>query len=210
MFVRRFPPAETAGAALPGGEMSQHAPNRRRRGRICAVGNGHYASPPLVLSRLPSKGHATLSDRTGCARRATSGDRSIMIQTPSSGRRLFLLGVFLGALAGLLLLGRSAEAHAIIVSSTPAANSKMPQGPLDILLQFNSRIQIDLSRVDLVDPAGKVAALSIAEGNTGGSLTAQARADAAGKWTLRWQVLSVDGHITRGEIPFVVTDKTVP
>ena len=135
---------------------------------------------------------------------AVSGDKSIMIQTPSLGRRLFLLGAFASALAGLLLAGPRAEAHAIIVSSKPAANSKVPQGPLDILLQFNSRIQIDLSRVDLVDPAGKVSPISIAEGSAGGSLVAQATTDMLGKWTLRWQVLSTDGHITRGEIPFLV------
>ncbi len=133
-----------------------------------------------------------------------------MIKTPSLGRRLFLLGAFAGALAGALLPARRAEAHAIVVGSKPAANGKVAQGPLEILLQFNSRIQIDLSRVDLVDPAGKVSALSIAEGSASGSLAARARADAVGRWKLRWQVLSADGHITRGEIPFVVVDQTTP
>ena len=93
-----------------------------------------------------------------------------MFQSPSPRRRFFLLAVFASAFAGPLLSAPRAEAHAIIVSSKPAANSKVPHGGLDILLQFNSRIQIDLSRLDLVDPAGKVSVLAITDGAAGGSL----------------------------------------
>ena len=127
-----------------------------------------------------------------------------MFQSPTPRRRFFLLAVFAFAFGGPVLSAPRAEAHAIIVSSKPAANSKVTHGGLDILLQFNSRIQIDLSRLDLVDPAGKVSVLAITDGAAGGSLTAQATAEATGQWKLRWQVLSTDGHITRGEIPFLV------
>ena len=37
------------------------------------------------------------------------------------------------------------------------------------------------------------------------SLEAKASHLAAGRYTLRWQVLAIDGHITRGDIPFTVT-----
>lgn len=30
---------------------------------------------------------------------------------------------------------------------------------------------------------------------------------APGAYTLRWQVLAVDGHITRGDVPFTVAPK---
>ena len=133
-----------------------------------------------------------------------------MNQDQSSRRRLFLLGVFAFMLAGLLLPGHGAEAHAIIVSSKPAVNAKVPQGPFDIVLQYNSRIDIDLSRASLVDPAGRVLALKTTSGDTPGSLVAKGNADTIGQWKLRWQVLSTDGHITRGEIPFLVVAKTAP
>jgi len=35
-------------------------------------------------------------------------------------------------------------------------------------------------------------------------LSARAQQLAPGKYTLRWQALAVDGHITRGEVPFTV------
>ena len=33
-------------------------------------------------------------------------------------------------------------------------------------------------------------------------IDAEAHLETPGEWRLRWQVLSIDGHITRGDIPF--------
>lgn len=118
------------------------------------------------------------------------------------------LAAFVVLLAAVFFAAQRAEAHAIIVSSKPAANSQVPEGPVDVLLQYNSRIDLNHSRVSLVDPAGKVTALKAEAGVTQGSLTAQGKVDAPGKWIIRWQVLSLDGHITRGEIPFQVVAPT--
>jgi methionine-rich copper-binding protein CopC len=116
-----------------------------------------------------------------------------------------------GLFAAACLLGAGgAEAHAIIVGAKPAVNAKVPEGPLDILLQYNSRIDVSLSRLSLTDPAGKSSVLEIAGGNKPGLLTAKASLNAPGQWLLRWQVLSIDGHVTRGEIPFTVEAKTAP
>ena len=125
-------------------------------------------------------------------------------------RRRLLPATLVLAFAAALFIAPAAFAHAIIVSSKPAANSQVPQGPVEILLQYNSRIDATHSRVSLVDPAGKVAALNVADGSTPGSLTAAGTTDAPGTWIIRWQVLSVDGHITRGDIPFQAVAKTTP
>ena len=118
------------------------------------------------------------------------------------------LAAFVVLLTVAFFAAQRAEAHAIIVSSKPAANSQVPEGPVDMMLQYNSRIDLEHSRVSLVDPAGKVTALKADAGATQGSLTAQGKVDAPGKWIIRWQVLSLDGHITRGEIPFQVVAPT--
>lgn len=124
-------------------------------------------------------------------------------------RRRFLSATGLLA-AACLLCASGAEAHAIIIGAKPAANAKVPGGPLDILLQYNSRIDVSLSRLSLTDPAGKSSVLEIAGGHKPGLLTAKANLSAPGQWLLRWQVLSIDGHVTRGEIPFTVEAKTAP
>ncbi|MEA2780625.1 MAG: copper resistance protein [Rhodospirillaceae bacterium] len=113
-------------------------------------------------------------------------------------------------LALLLLPTAGAEAHAIIMTSKPAVNSKVAEGPFEIFLQYNSRIDMARSRVIVVAPDGHTIRVAITPGNSPGSMTGHVTADMPGRWTLRWQVLSADGHITRGEIPFVVTGKTAP
>jgi methionine-rich copper-binding protein CopC len=71
-------------------------------------------------------------------------------------------------------------------------------------LKFNSRIDGAHSRLYLVDPAGKVQTLVLAPQDAPDALTAQSVKLAAGAYTIRWQALASDGHITRGEIPFMV------
>jgi methionine-rich copper-binding protein CopC len=121
-----------------------------------------------------------------------------------------LLGTWLAVIFAGLLLPASAEAHAIVMTSKPAVNSKVAEGPFEILLQYNSRIDMARSRLVLAASDGHTMPLAITAGNSPGSISAHATADVPGRWTLRWQVLSADGHITRGEIPFVVIGKTDP
>jgi methionine-rich copper-binding protein CopC len=119
--------------------------------------------------------------------------------------RLALFGLLLA-----LLPLASARAHAIIVASKPVVNASLPQGPLAIELTFNSRVDLSLSRLDLVGPDGHGQRLAIAPDSPPGAMVAHAGTNAPGQWKLRWLALSTDGHITRGEIPFVVTGKTTP
>jgi len=108
-------------------------------------------------------------------------------------------------LSGLLpALPQGAWGHAIIVSSQPATGATMAEGPLAIHLRFNSRIDHSRSRLTLLAPDGGQQALAAAPDSPADELDAEAKALSAGQWRLRWQVLSVDGHITRGDIPFSV------
>jgi methionine-rich copper-binding protein CopC len=132
-----------------------------------------------------------------------------MLSSHTSRRRLIQWVSLAVLLASVQLAGSRAEAHAIIVSSKPAANSTVTAGPVDIVLRFNSLIDASLSRVDVVDAGGKIIAATIADQGKG-VLTSQVTVEVPGKWRVRWQVLSTDGHITRGEIPFTVVAKTTP
>ena len=111
------------------------------------------------------------------------------------------------AVAACAVLGcapRGVLAHAVILASQPAANAIVPMGECAIRLQFNSRIDAARSRLTLVAPAGTQASLAAVAGDAPGVLVARAHIQSAGRWTLRWQVLSLDGHVTRGEVPFRV------
>ena len=73
-----------------------------------------------------------------------------------------------------------------------------------VRLHFNSRIDRERSRITLLAPDGKTRKLSETGAAEPDMLSARADGLDPGRYTLRWQVLAVDGHITRGDIPFQV------
>jgi len=125
-----------------------------------------------------------------------------MIKAPVStiGRRGMLRAMLGFAL--VFTASQPAGAHAVLVSSEPAAGAKVLAGKVTFTLRFNSRIDRSRSRVDLLGANGEHHALTIYPG--GSEDTVQVTLIAApGGNTLRWQVLATDGHITRGEVAFV-------
>jgi len=108
-------------------------------------------------------------------------------------------------LAALLLAAPdAASAHAVIISSQPAAGGTIEKDALMIRLRFNSRIDHVRSRLRLRAPDGAEQALTPSTHAPADEIDAEASALSPGAWHLQWQVLSVDGHITRGDIPFNV------
>ena len=116
-----------------------------------------------------------------------------------------LLAVCLFAGVAMLLLSRAATAHAILVESTPSINSTVIGPNLPIKLRFNVRIDATRSRLTLVKPDASTQSLAISKDASADTLASQAQALNPGEYRIRWQVLASDGHITRGEIPFQVT-----
>ena len=109
-----------------------------------------------------------------------------------------------GVAITLAVAACSAQAHAIVVSSQPVAGAVVKQKDAAIELQFNSRIDHRRSRLYLVRPDGTRSELAILGETRQDIVAAHAEGLTPGSYRIRWQVLSVDGHITRGEIPFSV------
>jgi copper resistance protein C len=97
------------------------------------------------------------------------------------------------------------EAHAILKDSHPAMNSKVAGPDVPIMLKYNVRIDAKLSKVQLLRPDNSVSDLTLGPQSSADTLNAKATGLKPGTYTIRWQVLAPDGHITRGEIPFTVT-----
>lgn len=99
---------------------------------------------------------------------------------------------------------RTVAAHAILVESTPTINATVAGPNLAVKLRFNSRIDAVRSRLTLSLPDATVRQLEIQPQPSPDCVTAQVAGLGSGTYSLRWQVLAADGHITRGEIPFAV------
>jgi methionine-rich copper-binding protein CopC len=96
-----------------------------------------------------------------------------------------------------------ARAHAILIDSTPAIHGSIPAGHEAMTLKFNSRIDRERSRLTLITPDNAQTKLPIVDDGPPDVMTTGADLK-PGDYTVRWQVLAVDGHITRGDVPFTV------
>lgn len=117
------------------------------------------------------------------------------------------------ALLALLLWLLSAPpvaAHAIVMASEPAAGAVLAPGKHRFELRFNNRIDRKRSRLVLAGPMAAPGATSpeqaqsLLEGSADDVLVTELQVANPGRYRLRWQVLALDGHVTRGEVPFSV------
>jgi len=97
----------------------------------------------------------------------------------------------------------SAFAHAVLVKAVPGAHSTVAGRAITVRLQFNVRVDPKRSRVALVLPDKSQRLLSVNQ-PAPELLESQVTGLANGDYSIRWQVLASDGHITQGEIPFKV------
>jgi copper resistance protein C len=126
---------------------------------------------------------------------------------PPTRQSALSYAILLGVSAALIALSPGiARAHAIVVAAQPAMNSTVAQGELEIRLDFNSQIDRKRSRLSLQRPDGSESVIALAPDGPAGVLAGRAQATLSGRWKLRWQVLSLDGHITRGEVRFSVRE----
>ena len=105
----------------------------------------------------------------------------------------------------LLLAGLShlAWAHAILMESTPKAHATVTGPDVPIHLRFNVRIDGSRSRVELTAPDGSATTLA-AKQDAPNILQCNATGLKPGAYTLKWNVLASDGHMSKGEVPFTV------
>ncbi|MGI4747679.1 MAG: copper resistance CopC family protein [Janthinobacterium lividum] len=118
----------------------------------------------------------------------------------------FIPPVRLAALGLFLVLPKLALAHAILTTSTPAPGGTIASGHQTLAFNYNSRIDHKRSRLTLTGPDGKPVILTVTPASATNALDAEADL-VPGAYTLRWQALALDGHITRGDVPFTVVAK---
>lgn len=111
----------------------------------------------------------------------------------------------LPVLAALCGTPAAAQAHAILLESRPALRGTVAAGHVEVWLRFNSRVDAARSRLTLTGPDRRQRVLPAAAAGAGDQMTGAVDL-APGAYTLRWQVLAIDGHITRGDVTFTVTE----
>jgi methionine-rich copper-binding protein CopC len=118
-------------------------------------------------------------------------------------RRLLLV---IGLLAVAFWPPGQAWPHAYLVRSVPAARSTITQAPERVQLWFNERLEPAYSRVSVWSRAGR----RVDVGDVQVAATEPTRLSvgvprlAPGAYTVKYRVLSVDGHVVEAEFGFTV------
>ena len=97
----------------------------------------------------------------------------------------------------------STSAHAILVDSTPKPSGTLSAGHVALIFKYNSKIDQSRSRLTLIRPDHSETVLPIASDSQRNELDSSAEL-VPGAYVIRWQALALDGHITRGDVPFTV------
>jgi copper transport protein len=118
--------------------------------------------------------------------------------------RAFAVALILG---GALALPSGAAAHALLISSDPAAGATLGTPPTVVTLRFGEAPDLKLSTVKVLDAAGHDYAAGPVQPVTGqpDQLVVPLKPLANGIFTVAWRtVSSVDGHVAAGSYAFGV------
>ena len=117
-----------------------------------------------------------------------------------TARVLIVIGMF-------ALLPATAQAHATLLTSTPEAESVVAQPPRQVVLTFDQSVQPVANGTEVVDQSGKSVTQGTAHTAAGNArqLVIGLLPDLPdGDYTIRWRVVSTDGHIVAGVLAFGV------
>ena len=129
--------------------------------------------------------------------------RTIRVLRGERGLRLTIVAI-VSIIWACVAPPSGAQAHAIVLESTPAQGSIGP-APRRLVLRFNSRLEKPLCTVELVGPRQRrVALLRPEAGVPPDTLAYPLPTLAPGEYQARWKVMAADGHVTEGTVLFTV------
>lgn len=114
--------------------------------------------------------------------------------------------IAVGLLSLLLLAAASAWPHAYLVKSVPARRAVLSKPPARLQLWFNERLEARFSHLSLWNAEGQ----QVDSGDTQvgpddpKKLSVGVQPLEPGTYTVKYRVLSVDGHIVESQFPFTL------
>lgn len=140
----------------------------------------------------------------------TPGHNQLALEFPRTGRfaegNIMRKSWPLVILVILLLMPISGWTHAVLVKSSPARRAALTRPPARAQLWFNERLEAQFSTLSVWDTTGQqVDHQDIqVDPDDGKKLSVGLPELTPGTYTIKFRVLSVDGHIVESEYPFTV------
>jgi methionine-rich copper-binding protein CopC len=112
-------------------------------------------------------------------------------------------------LAFACLPSTPALAHAMLVKAEPARRAQLTQAPTQVRLWFNEEVEKDYASLAVLDPAKSpvTEALPHIAADDPKAIVLALPELAPGKYTVKFRVLSVDGHVVDSSYDFTVKSK---
>ena len=117
-----------------------------------------------------------------------------------------VLSVALIALS-LEMAGGNALAHAYPAVSIPNDGAAVKEPPREVRIQFTEAVELAFSQITVKSAKGEVVSQGKLRQLANDTLAIDLLPLAAGSYSVEWQVLSVDTHITDGTLRFTVATK---
>jgi copper transport protein len=112
------------------------------------------------------------------------------------------------ALVAALLLPAQALAHANLQRAEPAFRERLQAAPRSVMLRFDQPVQAEPNAIEVKNAFGKL--VSRTARSTGFDVRTSVGRLARGAYTVRWHVLSQDGHVVSGVFTFGVRANAPP
>ncbi len=109
------------------------------------------------------------------------------------------------ALLALAIIHASAglaRAHAYPAVSTPNNGATLKEPPREVRIQFTEGVELAFSRITVKGPNGDVVSLGKLRKLADDTVAIDLKLLLPGHYTVEWQVLSVDTHVTDGVLRF--------
>lgn len=106
-----------------------------------------------------------------------------------------------------LFTSATAFAHTHLISQTPAADAAVTASPKAITLTFSEGVEQPFSRVTLTDASSQPITVGSPQRSATNPVQLTVPVNGllrVGVYDVQWQVVSVDGHKTRGSYRFTV------
>ncbi len=116
-------------------------------------------------------------------------------------RRTVLVAVTLVALA----VPAAASAHATMQEAVPAVQGRVEAPPKEVTLRFDQSVEVPPNALVVLAPDGRRLSGLVTQSSRNTVVRVPVRGDVVGEaYTVRWRVVSADGHITTGVFTFGV------
>jgi methionine-rich copper-binding protein CopC len=105
------------------------------------------------------------------------------------------------------LCAGGARAHAYPDLVSPADGATLTQAPGEVRIKFTDGVELEFSRIDVKNATGQRVTKGGVRRADSDTLTIELLPLEPGNYTIEWQVLSVDTHITQGTLRFTIKPK---